>query len=78
MAEPAKEYDMDASMDSQAQHEQHQLVGVVDITVLRDSDVMQHLQGAPEYLYVSGIAVSNNFRFLSYTFLCWKRCTKTS
>ncbi|XP_056693669.1 GCN5-related N-acetyltransferase 10, chloroplastic isoform X2 [Spinacia oleracea] len=61
VAEPAKEYDMDASMDSQAQHEQHQLVGVVDITVLRDSDVMQHLQGAPEYLYVSGIAVSNNF-----------------
>lgn len=61
MAEPAKEYDKDTSTKSQPQ--QDQLVGVVDVTVLRDNDVLQHLEGAEEYLYVSGIAVSNDFRF---------------
>ncbi|XP_021748682.1 uncharacterized protein LOC110714476 isoform X2 [Chenopodium quinoa] len=61
VAEPAKEHDRDTSMNSQAEQVQQQLVGVVDVTVLRDNDVMQHLQGAPEYLYVSGIAVSQNF-----------------
>ncbi|XP_074279602.1 GCN5-related N-acetyltransferase 10, chloroplastic isoform X2 [Silene latifolia] len=40
----------------------HQLVGVVDITVLRDGDVLRHLEGAQEYLYVSGIAVPDNYR----------------
>ncbi|KAH9626400.1 hypothetical protein KSS87_009086 [Heliosperma pusillum] len=40
----------------------HQLVGVVDITVLRDDDVLRHLEGAQEYLYVSGIAVPENYR----------------
>ncbi|XP_052188578.1 uncharacterized protein LOC127798959 [Diospyros lotus] len=39
-----------------------QLVGVVDVTVLRDDAVLEHLPGAEEYLYVSGIAVLNNFR----------------
>lgn len=40
-----------------------QLVGVVDVTVMRDQDVLQHLPDeAQEYLYVSGIAVSNAFR----------------
>ncbi|MCL7048754.1 hypothetical protein MKW94_012054, partial [Papaver nudicaule] len=38
------------------------LVGVVDVTVLRNTDVVQHLEGADEYLYVSGIAVFNKFR----------------
>ncbi|KAI3872202.1 hypothetical protein MKW98_011694 [Papaver atlanticum] len=38
------------------------LVGVVDVTVLNNKDVVQHLDGAEEYLYVSGIAVFNKFR----------------
>lgn len=33
-----------------------EVVGVVDVTVLRDDSVLQHLPGAEEYLYVSGIA----------------------
>lgn len=40
-----------------------ELVGVVDVTVDRDYSVLQHLPGAKEYLYVSGIAVLNKFRF---------------
>lgn len=38
------------------------LVGVVDVTVLRDNDIVRHLPGAREYLYVSGIAVLKDFR----------------
>ncbi|KAD4584022.1 hypothetical protein E3N88_21623 [Mikania micrantha] len=38
-----------------------QLVGVVDATVFRDASVLEHLSGADEYLYVSGIAVLHNF-----------------
>lgn len=39
------------------------LVGVVDVTFLRDHDVLKNLPGeTDEYLYVSGIAVSTNFR----------------
>lgn len=34
-----------------------EVVGVVDVTVLREDSVLQHLPGAEEYLYVSGIAV---------------------
>ncbi|KAJ8747712.1 hypothetical protein K2173_013164 [Erythroxylum novogranatense] len=41
---------------------QRRLVGVVDVTALRDEDVLKHLRGEEEYLYVSGIAVSKNFR----------------
>lgn len=40
-----------------------QLVGVIDVTVLRDQNVLQHLPAeAEEYLYISGIAVSKTFR----------------
>ncbi|XP_028801609.1 uncharacterized protein LOC114756835 isoform X2 [Neltuma alba] len=40
-----------------------QIVGVVDVTALRDENVLQHLPPhATEYLYISGIAVSSNFR----------------
>ncbi|KAJ0969408.1 hypothetical protein J5N97_022285 [Dioscorea zingiberensis] len=38
------------------------LVGVVDVTVQRDEDVLKHLQGVEEYLYVSGIGVLKKFR----------------
>ncbi|XVF13732.1 hypothetical protein REPUB_Repub08aG0233000 [Reevesia pubescens] len=41
---------------------QRKLVGVVDVTALRDEAVLQHLHGADEYLYVSGLAVSKSFR----------------
>ncbi|XVE65386.1 hypothetical protein DITRI_Ditri07aG0176500 [Diplodiscus trichospermus] len=41
---------------------QRKLVGVVDVTALRDKGVLQHLHGAEEYLYVSGLAVSKSFR----------------
>lgn len=44
--------------------EKQQLVGVVDATVYRDVSVLQHLSGADEYLYVSGIAVLRNFRYI--------------
>ncbi|GAA0143840.1 acetyltransferase [Lithospermum erythrorhizon] len=39
-----------------------ELVGVVDATVYCDNDVLMHIPGADEYLYVSGIAVLNKFR----------------
>ncbi|KAF3341789.1 Acetyltransferase (GNAT) family [Carex littledalei] len=39
-----------------------EIVGVVDITVQRDEDVLVHLNGTEEYLYISGIAVLKKFR----------------
>ncbi|GJZ92167.1 acyl-CoA N-acyltransferase [Tanacetum coccineum] len=36
--------------------EKRKFVGVVDLTVFRDQSVLEHLLGADEYLYVSGIA----------------------
>lgn len=39
-----------------------ELVGVVDVTVQGDGDVLRHLKGTKEYLYVSGIAVLIKFR----------------
>ncbi|CAI0433895.1 unnamed protein product [Linum tenue] len=37
-------------------------VGVVDATAARDAQVLKHLMGAREYLYISGIAVMSSFR----------------
>lgn len=52
-----------AEPNTNASDAQKQLVGVVDITVLRDKAVLEHLPaGAEEYLYVSGIAVLKEFR----------------
>ncbi|KAJ6798506.1 Uncharacterized protein M6B38_212295 [Iris pallida] len=39
-----------------------ELVGVVDVTVQGDGDVLRHLKGTKEYLYVSGIAVLIKYR----------------
>lgn len=65
VAEPAMEDNkVIGSTKSQAHQNHQQLVGVVDVTVFRDADVLPHLLGAEEYLYISGIAVSNNFRSL--------------
>ncbi|CAH9126276.1 unnamed protein product [Cuscuta epithymum] len=38
------------------------VVGVVDVTVFRDRNVLRHLEGAHDYLYISGIAVLRKFR----------------
>lgn len=38
------------------------IVGVVDCTVQDEDDILKHLQGVDEYLYVSGIAVLPSFR----------------
>ncbi|KAL2893480.1 1-deoxy-D-xylulose-5-phosphate synthase [Bienertia sinuspersici] len=69
---PAKEDDTATSTKSHRQD--GRLVGVVDVTALRDNDVLQHLGGAPEYLYVSGIAVSNNFRRQKVATVLLKAC----
>jgi hypothetical protein len=46
---------------------QKQIVGVVDVTVLRDKNVMDHLPPqAEEYLYISGIAVLKAFRLKDF------------
>ncbi|PIA47169.1 hypothetical protein AQUCO_01400096v1 [Aquilegia coerulea] len=53
------------SMDTSASHntlKQQKLVGVVDVTVLNDKTVLNFLDGAEEYLYISGIAVLEEFR----------------
>lgn len=55
-----------AESASNAPEQGSKIAGVVDVTVLRDEAVLQHLPaGVNEYLYVSGIAVLSNFRFLS-------------
>ncbi|KAF5806022.1 putative transcription regulator GNAT family [Helianthus annuus] len=51
-----------------------QLVGVVDATVFRDASVLEHLSGADEYLYVSGIAVLPNFRRKKVASVLLKSC----
>ncbi|KAK4352744.1 hypothetical protein RND71_028262 [Anisodus tanguticus] len=51
-----------AEASSDTPEVEQDLVGVVDATVYRDSDVLQHLPGAAEYIYISGIAVLNKFR----------------
>ncbi|XP_057749363.1 GCN5-related N-acetyltransferase 10, chloroplastic [Arachis stenosperma] len=58
---------------------QKQLVGVIDVTVLRDRDVLQHLPAeAQEYLYISGIAVSKTFRRRKIATALLKACDKLS
>lgn len=49
-----------ATQLSQAPYEK--IVGVVDCTVQDEEDILKHLQGTDEYLYVSGIAVLPSFR----------------
>lgn len=52
-----------AELEKNEQDSPKQLVGVIDVTVMRDQDVIQHLPAeAQEYLYISGIAVSKAFR----------------
>ncbi|KAK7263807.1 hypothetical protein RJT34_31404 [Clitoria ternatea] len=56
-----------------------QLVGVIDVTVLRDQNVLQHLPAeAEEYLYISGIAVSKIFRRKKIATALLKACDTLS
>ncbi|KAI8526578.1 hypothetical protein RHMOL_Rhmol12G0007200 [Rhododendron molle] len=55
-----------------------ELVGVVDVTALRDEAVLRHLSGAEEYLYVSGIAVLNTFRRRKVATALLKACDMVS
>ncbi|TKY68053.1 N-acetyltransferase protein [Spatholobus suberectus] len=69
VAEPAKD-DPDSPK---------QLVGVIDVTVLRDQNVLQHLPPeAEEYLYISGIAVSKTFRRRKIATALLKACDMLS
>ncbi|KAK3230077.1 hypothetical protein Dsin_001958 [Dipteronia sinensis] len=65
VAEPAT----NSSRESQGK-----LVGVVDVTVQRDTPVLQHLQGAKEYPYISGLAVSKSFRRRKIASVLLKAC----
>ncbi|KAG6625109.1 uncharacterized protein LOC122299678 isoform X1 [Carya illinoinensis] len=61
--------------NTNASDAQKQLVGVVDVTVLRDKAVLEHLPaGAEEYLYVSGIAVLKEFRRQKIATVLLKAC----
>ncbi|KAI5654612.1 hypothetical protein M9H77_31799 [Catharanthus roseus] len=63
VAKPAADSSSDQEEPSSADQEIRDLVGVVDVTVLRDADVLQYLRPeADEYLYVSGIAVVRKLR----------------
>ncbi|KAL5982902.1 hypothetical protein ACLOJK_016981 [Asimina triloba] len=55
VAEPADDFDS-------LHPSQKELVGVVDVTVMREEAVLRHMEGSEEYLYVSGIAVLPDFR----------------
>lgn len=50
------------SADQLSKAPYERIVGVVDCTVQDEDDILKHLQGADEYLYVSGIAVLPSFR----------------
>ncbi|KAH9330253.1 hypothetical protein KI387_002361, partial [Taxus chinensis] len=52
----------------------HKIVGVVDVTAYTDKDVLYHLGGAGEYLYVSGIAVGANYRRRKVATVLLKAC----
>ncbi|KAG6466884.1 uncharacterized protein LOC122036325 [Zingiber officinale] len=57
---------------------QKEIVGVVDVTVQRDYDVLSHIQGEGEYLYVSGIAVLTKFRRQKVATALLKACDMLS
>ncbi|XP_008803790.2 uncharacterized protein LOC103717252 [Phoenix dactylifera] len=57
---------------------EHELVGVVDVTVQRDEEVLRHLEGVEEYLYVSGMAVLKKFRRQKVATILLKACDALS
>ncbi|XP_024024187.1 uncharacterized protein LOC112092374 [Morus notabilis] len=61
--------------ETEASNKTQQLVGVVDITALRDENVLKSLPpDAEEYLYISGIAVLENFRRKKIATVLLKAC----
>jgi hypothetical protein len=53
----------DAETDTQlSQAPYEKIVGVVDCTVQDEANILKHIRGVDEYLYVSGIAVLPSFR----------------
>jgi hypothetical protein len=60
LAEPVPQVDQDKNRELK-------VVGAVNLTALVDSDVLRHLQGAHEYLYVSGMAVDADYRLVLLT-----------
>ncbi|XP_068648351.1 GCN5-related N-acetyltransferase 10, chloroplastic [Aristolochia californica] len=50
------------------------VVGVVNVTVMRDEDVLSHIDHVEEYLYVSGIAVLQEFRRQKVATVLLKAC----
>ncbi|OAY75801.1 hypothetical protein ACMD2_01333 [Ananas comosus] len=67
----------ESKSDSQQETAQG-LVGVVDVTVQQDRDVLSHLEGAEEYIYVSGIAVLQKFRRKKIATVLLKACDAVS
>lgn len=64
-----------ATMDhGMANKTRQKIVGVVDVTAYADKDVLFHLGGAVEYLYVSGIAVGDNYRRRKVATVLLKAC----
>ncbi|PIN09294.1 Peptide alpha-N-acetyltransferase [Handroanthus impetiginosus] len=57
---------------------QKEFAGVVDVTVLREDSVLQHLPGMEEFLYVSGIGVLNKFRRQGVATTLLKACDMLS
>ncbi|KAJ3683491.1 hypothetical protein LUZ60_013718 [Juncus effusus] len=51
-----------------------EIVGVLDVTVQRDKDVLIHIKDSEEYLYISGIAVLKKFRRKKVATVLLKAC----
>ncbi|GLJ17041.1 hypothetical protein SUGI_0294810 [Cryptomeria japonica] len=68
------ETDYDTTDHGMANKTKQEIVGVVDVTAYTDKDVLFHLGGAVEYLYVSGIAVGENYRRRKVATVLLKAC----
>ncbi|XP_057974079.1 GCN5-related N-acetyltransferase 10, chloroplastic [Malania oleifera] len=67
-----------SSIDECCDESRQNIVGVVDATILRDEAVLHHVQGADEYVYLSGIAVRNNYRRQKVGTVLLKACEALS
>lgn len=63
MAEPARELKKEM-LDGESNLT---VIGAVNLTAMVDNEVLRHLHTATEYLYVSGMAVDVNHRWVSLT-----------
>jgi ribosomal protein S18 acetylase RimI-like enzyme len=53
---------VDSDDVDQLQEDRPSIVGVVDLIVLQKEEVLNFLDGATEYLYLSGMAVHNEYK----------------